>query len=87
MHSPCWPGKIEVPGVVAKWQGKGLQNPHRGFDSRRRLSRTNRPTSHITAPSDTGQTLVLYGRITGLSRTELLAYLAAGEQTRQGTRI
>jgi hypothetical protein len=31
------PRKIEVPGVVAKWQGKGLQNPHRGFDSRRRL--------------------------------------------------
>jgi len=21
------PHKIEVPGVVAKWQGKGLQNP------------------------------------------------------------
>jgi hypothetical protein len=24
-------------GVVAKWQGKGLQNPHHGFKSRRRL--------------------------------------------------
>jgi hypothetical protein len=24
-------------GDVAKWQGKGLQNPHRGFNSRRRL--------------------------------------------------
>jgi hypothetical protein len=35
---PVIPSKIEVPGVVAKWQGKGLQNPHRGFDSRRRLS-------------------------------------------------
>ncbi len=25
-------------GVVAKWQGKGLQNPDHGFKSRRRLS-------------------------------------------------
>ena len=25
-------------GVVAKWQGKGLQNPHHGFKSHRRLS-------------------------------------------------
>ena len=25
-------------GDVAKWQGKGLQNPDRGFESRRRLS-------------------------------------------------
>ena len=24
-------------GVVAKWQGKGLQNPHHGFKSHRRL--------------------------------------------------
>jgi hypothetical protein len=24
-------------GAVAKWQGKGLQNPHRRFDSARRL--------------------------------------------------
>ena len=27
-----------VTGVVAKWQGKGLQNPDHGFKSRRRLS-------------------------------------------------
>ena len=27
-----------VYGVVAKWQGKGLQNPDHGFKSRRRLS-------------------------------------------------
>jgi hypothetical protein len=26
-----------LPGVVAKWQGKGLQNPHQGFKSPRRL--------------------------------------------------
>jgi hypothetical protein len=26
-------------GVVAKWQGKGLQNPHHGFKSRRRLKK------------------------------------------------
>jgi hypothetical protein len=26
-------------GVVAKWQGKGLQNPHHGFKSHRRLLR------------------------------------------------
>jgi hypothetical protein len=25
-------------GDVAKWQGKGLQNPDHGFKSRRRLS-------------------------------------------------
>ena len=25
-------------GVVAKWEGKGLQNPHHGFKSRRRLT-------------------------------------------------
>jgi len=25
-------------GVVAKWQGKGLQNPHHGFKSHRRLN-------------------------------------------------
>ena len=25
------------PGDVAKWQGKGLQNPDHGFKSRRRL--------------------------------------------------
>ena len=24
-------------GDVAKWEGKGLQNPHHGFKSRRRL--------------------------------------------------
>ena len=24
-------------GVVAKWQGMGLQNPYHGFESRRRL--------------------------------------------------
>jgi hypothetical protein len=41
----------------------------------------------ITAPSAAGQTLVLYGRITGLSPPELLAYMTAGEQTRRGTRI
>src|SRR4030065_2384163 len=27
----------KLPGDVAKWQGKGLQNPHRGFNSHRRL--------------------------------------------------
>jgi hypothetical protein len=27
-------------GDVAKWQGKGLQNPHHGFKSHRRLSIT-----------------------------------------------
>jgi hypothetical protein len=27
-------------GVVAKWQGKGLQNPHHGFKSRRRLKKS-----------------------------------------------
>jgi hypothetical protein len=26
-----------LPGDVAKWQGKGLQNPHHGFKSHRRL--------------------------------------------------
>ena len=26
-----------LPGDVAKWQGKGLQNPHQGFKSPRRL--------------------------------------------------
>ena len=26
-------------GDVAKWEGKGLQNPHHGFKSRRRLKR------------------------------------------------
>ncbi len=29
---------IYLYGVVAKWQGKGLQNPDHGFKSRRRLS-------------------------------------------------
>jgi hypothetical protein len=29
---------IYFHGVVAKWQGKGLQNPDHGFKSRRRLS-------------------------------------------------
>ena len=29
---------IENHGVVAKWEGKGLQNPDHGFKSRRRLS-------------------------------------------------
>ena len=29
---------INSYGVVAKWQGKGLQNPDHGFKSRRRLS-------------------------------------------------
>ena len=43
----------------------------------------NAPISRVNAPSDTGQTRVLYGRITGVSRTELLAYLTAGEQTRR----
>ena len=28
-----------VQGDVAKWEGKGLQNPHHGFKSRRRLNR------------------------------------------------
>jgi hypothetical protein len=44
-----------------------------------------RPTSRIAAPSNSGQTLVLYARITKLSRIELLAYLTVGEQTRRGT--
>jgi hypothetical protein len=26
-----------IPGDVAKWEGKGLQNPDHGFKSRRRL--------------------------------------------------
>jgi hypothetical protein len=30
--------KISAHGVVAKWQGKGLQNPDHGSKSRRRLS-------------------------------------------------
>src|SRR5207248_6003161 len=30
-------GESPRHGDVAKWQGKGLQNPHRGFDSHRRL--------------------------------------------------
>ena len=30
---------IYLYGVVAKWQGKGLQNPDHGFKSRRRLSK------------------------------------------------
>ena|GEM_PF-5795487 len=30
---------IYFHGVVAKWQGKGLQNPDHGFKSRRRLSK------------------------------------------------
>ena len=29
---------IVCHGVVAKWEGKGLQNPDHGFKSRRRLS-------------------------------------------------
>ena len=28
---------LKSNGVVAKWQGKGLQNPDHGFKSRRRL--------------------------------------------------
>jgi hypothetical protein len=32
----CQP-KCFIPGDVAKWQGKGLQNPHHGFKSHRRL--------------------------------------------------
>ena len=28
---------LNLRGAVAKWQGRGLQNLHRGFDSRRRL--------------------------------------------------
>ena len=28
---------LKSNGVVAKWEGKGLQNPHHGFKSRRRL--------------------------------------------------
>jgi hypothetical protein len=28
---------INLHGDVAKWQGKGLQNPHQGFKSPRRL--------------------------------------------------
>ena len=29
-------------GAVAKWQGKGLQNPHRRFDSAPRLHKSQR---------------------------------------------
>jgi hypothetical protein len=32
-HRPLF----HLHGVVAKWEGKGLQNPHHGFKSRRRL--------------------------------------------------
>ena len=28
-----------IYGDVAKWQGKGLQNPHHGFKSHRRLKK------------------------------------------------
>ena len=45
-----------------------------------------RLNSRIGSQSDPGQTLVLYGRITRLSRIELLAYLTADEQTRRGAR-
>jgi hypothetical protein len=30
---------VRTHGVVAKWEGKGLQNPDHGFKSRRRLSK------------------------------------------------
>jgi hypothetical protein len=30
---------FSIHGVVAKWQGKGLQNPDHGSKSRRRLSK------------------------------------------------
>ena len=32
-------------GVVAKWEGKGLQNPDHGFKSRRRLYQEKRALS------------------------------------------
>ena len=32
-------------GDVAEWLGKGLQNPVRGFESRRRLKRMQRTSS------------------------------------------
>ena len=46
------------PGDVAKWQGKGLQNPHQGFKSPRRLSneRAYQGSFFFTRPSVT-----LYG--------------------------
>ena len=34
-NGPCY-------GDVAKWEGKGLQNPHHGFKSRRRLKKKDR---------------------------------------------
>ena len=37
---PPWAAYI---GDVAKWQGKGLQNPEHGFKSHRRLSLTQLP--------------------------------------------
>jgi hypothetical protein len=49
MQSP-WPNLVKScsvgytfshDGDVAKWQGKGLQNPHRGFNSHRRLTDKN----------------------------------------------
>ncbi len=40
-------------GVVAKWQGKGLQNPDHGSKSRRRLSwLPNRATFSISGESN-----------------------------------
>jgi hypothetical protein len=34
---PIFRLEYPLPGDVAKWQGKGLQNPHHGFKSHRRL--------------------------------------------------
>jgi hypothetical protein len=36
--------KYFTHGDVAKWQGKGLQNPDHGFKSHRRLKWTNKLT-------------------------------------------
>ncbi len=38
-------------GDVAKWQGKGLQNPDRGFESRRRLSSSHLPKQEPATPA------------------------------------
>ncbi len=36
-HLVPFPLSLVLLGDVAKWQGRGLQNPDRGFKSRRRL--------------------------------------------------
>ncbi len=43
-------------GDVAKWQGKGLQNPDRGFESRRRLSSSHLAQAKAQKPATTGLT-------------------------------